>query len=88
MDEFIVEATLFDGEIVNLKTFGNKIEEVVDNLVQQRNIQSVGPIVRKGDGSQWRLIDKDALTKLRELRDQIEEESLLKSTLSDLGASV
>ena len=85
MDEFVVEAILFDGEIVNLKTFGNSIEEVVDSLVKQRNIQSVGPIVRKRDEGQWRLSDKDALTKLREIRDQIKDESLLKLCLSDLG---
>ena len=85
MDEFVVEVTLFDGEIVNLKTFGNNIEEVVDNLVQQRNIQSVGRIVRKKDEGQWRLNDTDALAKLREIRDQIKDKSLLRLCLSDLG---
>ena len=85
MDEFLVEATLFEGGIIILKTFGSNIQEVVDNLVQLRSIKSVGTIVRKKDEAKWRLNDKDALTKLREKRNQIEDESLLRYCLSDLG---
>ena len=85
MDEFLVEATLFEGEIIILKTFGSNIEEVVDNLVQLRSIKSVGTIVRKKDEAQCRLNDTDALTELREKRNQIEDESILRHCLSDLG---
>lgn len=85
MDEFLVEATLFEGEIIILKTFGSNIEEVVDNLVQLTSIKSVGTIVRKKDETQWHLNGKDALTELREKRNQIEDESLLRHCLSDFG---
>ena len=41
MDEFIVKATLEDGGVINLKTFGETIEEVVDTLVQMDTIKSI-----------------------------------------------
>ena len=85
MDEFIVSATLFEGDSIKLKTYGYTIEEAVDNLVQLQEIQSIESIVRKRDGALFTLKDKYALTKLREIRDQIENESLLTSCLSNLG---
>ena len=41
MDEFIVKATLDEGEKVNLLAFGLSIQDVVDNLVQMDTVQRV-----------------------------------------------
>ncbi len=82
MDEFIVKTTLEDGEEINLKTFGQTVEEVIDNLVQMDTVKRVGEVVRKRDGAVWHLNDQDALSKLRALRGQIQDEVLLKNVLT------
>ena len=84
MDEFIVKAILEEGEKINLLTFGQTIEEVVDNLVQMETIQRVDEVIRKRDRAVWHLKDQDAIKKLRELRSQIKDEVLLKKTLTDV----
>ncbi len=53
MDEFIVKATLEEGEKVNLLTFGLTIEEVVDNLIQMDTVQRVDEVIRKRDKAVW-----------------------------------
>ena len=87
MDEYITEVVLEDKEEIRLVTYGNNVEEVLDNLVQIRHIKYVKTIVKKSDGSSWKIPNKDALEVLRNLRDQIENESLLKITLNNLGAT-
>ena len=81
MDEFIVKATLDEGEKVNLLTFGLTIEDVVDNLVQMDTVQRVDEVIRKRDKAVWYLNDQEAISKLRALRNQIEDEVLLKTVL-------
>jgi len=81
MDEFIVKATLDEGEKVNLLTFGLTIEDVVDNLVQMDTVQRVDEVIRKRDKAVWYLNDQEAISKLRVLRNQIEDEVLLKTVL-------
>ena len=81
MDEFIVKATLEEGEKVNLLTFGLTIEEVVDNLIQMDTVQRVDEVIRKRDKAVWYLNDQEAISKLRVLRNQIEDEVLLKTVL-------
>ena len=49
MDEFIVKATLEEGEKINLLSFGQTIEEVVDNLVQMDTVKRVEEVIRKRD---------------------------------------
>ena len=82
MDEFIVKTTLEDGEEINLMTFGQTVEEVIDNLVQMDTVKRVAEVVRKRDGAVWYLNDQDALSKLKALRDQIQDEVLLKNVLT------
>ena len=82
MDEFIVKATLEEGEKVNLLTFGLTIEEVVDNLIQMDTVQRVDEVIRKRDKAVWYLNDQEAISKLRALRNQIEDEILLKNVLT------
>ena len=77
MDEFIVKATLVDGAVINLKTFGATIEEVVDNLVQMETIKWIEEVVRKKDNASWHLSDKNALSELREMRSQIKDKVLM-----------
>ena len=81
MDEFIVKATLDEGEKVNLLTFGLTIEDVVDNLVQMDTVQRVDEVIRKRDKAVWYLNDQEAISKLRVLRNQIEDEVLLKNVI-------
>ena len=81
MDEFIVKATLEEGEKINLLVFGQTVEEVVDNLVQMDTVQRVEEVIRKRDGASWHLNDQDAISKLTVLRRQIKDEVLLKSVL-------
>ena len=81
MDEFIVKATLDEGEKVNLLTFGLTIEDVVDNLVQMDTVQRVDEVIRKRDKAVWYLNDQEAISKLRVLRNQIEDEVLLKNAI-------
>ena len=83
MDEFIVKATLEDGGVINLKTFGETIEEVVDTLVQMDTIKSIQRVVRRKDKASWRLTDKKALSKLRQIRSQIKDEVILKKVLTE-----
>tara|TARA_B100001750_G_scaffold107442_1_gene84917 strand:+ start:361 stop:624 length:264 start_codon:yes stop_codon:yes gene_type:complete len=82
MDEFIVKATLEEGEKVNLLTFGLTIEEVVDNLIQMDTVQRVDEVIRKRDKAVWYLNDQEAISKLRVLRNRIEDEVLLKNVLT------
>ena len=82
MDEFIVKATLEEGEKINLLVFGHTVEEVVDNLVQMDTVQRVEEVIRKRDGASWHLNDKDAISKLRALRNQIKDKDLLKNVLT------
>ena len=82
MDEFIVKATLKEGEKINLLSFGQTIEEVVDNLVQMDAVKSVEEVIRKRDGASWHLNDTDAISKLRALRNQIKDKVLLKNVLT------
>lgn len=84
MDEFIVKATLVDGDVINLKTFGTTIEKVVDNLVQMKTIKSVEQIIRKKDSAGFQLSNQNALTELREMRSQIKDEVLLKKVLTGM----
>tara|TARA_B100001750_G_scaffold177888_1_gene146156 strand:- start:93 stop:356 length:264 start_codon:yes stop_codon:yes gene_type:complete len=84
MDEFIVKATLDEGEKVNLLTFGLTIEDVVDNLVQMDTVQRVDEVIRKRDKAVWYLNDQEAISKLRVLRNQIEDEVLLKNVIRSL----
>ena len=81
MDEFIVKATLEEGEKVNLLTFGLTIEDVVDDLVQMDTVQRVDEVIRKRDKAVWYLNDQEAISKLRVLRNQIEDEVLLKNVI-------
>ena len=81
MDEFIVKATLDEGEKVNLLTFGLTIEDVVDDLVQMDTVQRVDEVIRKRDKAVWYLNDQEAISKLRVLRNQIEDEVLLKNVI-------
>ena len=81
MDEFIVKATLDEGEKVNLLTFGLTIEDVVDNLVQMDTVRRVDEVIRKRDKAVWYLNDQEAISKLRVLRNQIEDEVLLKNVI-------
>ena len=82
MDEFIVKATLDEGEKVNLLTFGLTIEDVVDDLVQMDTVQRVDEVIRKRDKAVWYLNDQEAISKLRVLRNRIEDEVLLKNLLT------
>ena len=82
MDEFIVKSTLKEGEKINLLSFGQTIEEVVDNLVQIDAVKSVEEVIRKRDGAVWHLNDQDAISKLRALRSQIKDQVLLKNVLT------
>ena len=82
MDEFIVKSTLKEGEKINLLSFGQTIEEVVDNLVQIDAVKSVEEVIRKRDGASWHLNDKDAISKLRALRNQVKDKVLLKNVLT------
>ena len=41
MDEYITEVVLEDKEEIRLVTYGNSVEEVLDNLVQIKNIKYV-----------------------------------------------
>ena len=82
MDEFIVKATLDEGEKVNLLTFGLTIEDVVDDLVQMDTVQRVDEVIRKRDKAVWYLNDQEAISKLRVLRNRIEDEVLLKNVLT------
>ena len=84
MDEFIVKATLDEGEKVNLLTFGLTIEDVGDNLVQMDTVQRVDEVIRKRDKAVWYLNDQEAISKLRVLRNQIEDEVLLKNVIRSL----
>ena len=84
MDEFIVKATLDEGEKVNLLTFGLTIEDVVDDLVQMDTVQRVDEVIRKRDKAVWYLNDQEAISKLRVLRNQIEDEDLLKNEIRSL----
>ena len=81
MDEFIVKATLEEGEKVNLLAFGLTIEDVIDNLVQMDTVQRVDEVIRKRDKAVWYLNDQEAISKLRALRNQIEDEVLLKNVI-------
>ena len=82
MDEFIVKATLDEGEKVNLLAFGLSIEDVVDNLVQMDTVRRVDEVIRKRDKAVWYISDQEAISKLRALRNQIEDEVLLKNVLT------
>ena len=84
MDEFIVKTTLEDGEEINLMTFGQTVEEVIDNLVQMDTVIRVEEVIRKKDGAVWHLNDQDAISKLRVLRSQIKDEVLLKNVLTGI----
>tara|TARA_Y100000590_G_scaffold20843_1_gene24262 strand:+ start:1562 stop:1825 length:264 start_codon:yes stop_codon:yes gene_type:complete len=84
MDEFIVKATLEEGEKINLLVFGQTVEEVVDNLVQMDTVKRVEEVIRKRDGAKWHLNDRDAISKLRTLRSQIKDEVLLKNVLTGM----
>ena len=85
MHEYIATVILEDSEEINLLTYAGSIEEAVDNLVQIRHVKQIKKIIKKGSGNCWTLNNKGALSKLRELRDQIENEALLKSTLNRSG---
>ena len=81
MDEYTACVILEDSKEINLVTYADSIEEAVDNLVQIRHVKQIKKIIKKGSGNCWTLNNKGDLSKLRELRDQIENEVLLKSTL-------
>ena len=82
MDEFIVKATLEEGEKVNLLAFGLTIEDVIDNLVQMDTVQRGDEVIRKRDKAVWYISDQEAISKLRALRNQIKDEILLKNVLT------
>jgi len=85
MDEFIVKATLEGGEELNLLAFGLTIEGVVDNLAQMDTVQRVDEVIRKRDKAVWNINDHEVISKLRVLRNQIEDEVLLKKVLTGAG---
>lgn len=85
MHEYIATVILEDSEEINLLTYAGSIQEAVDNLVQIRHIRQIKKIIRKSSGDCWTLNNQDALSRLREIRGQIENESLLKSTLNRSG---
>lgn len=82
MDEFIVKATLLEGEEITLQALGETIEEVVDTLVQIEAIKSIQHIIRKKDKFSWHLKDKEALSKLREIRFQIKDQITIRKALT------
>ena len=65
-------------------TFGLTIEDVVDDLVQMDTVQRVDEVIRKRDKAVWYLNDQEAISKLRVLRNQIEDEVLLKNVIRSL----
>ena len=85
MDEYIATVILENCQEIKLLTYAGTIQEAVDNLVQIRHIKQIKIIIRKSSGDCWTLNNQDALSRLREIRGQIENESLLKSTLNRSG---
>tara|TARA_R100001369_G_scaffold43811_1_gene69913 strand:+ start:924 stop:1202 length:279 start_codon:yes stop_codon:yes gene_type:complete len=82
MEEYIVKVIDEDGESLSLKNYGQTLNEVIDNIVCMNQIDSIQKITRVKDNIV--LINKTntiSLQKLRMLRQEIKNESELRSML-------
>jgi len=82
MEEYIVKVIDEDGESLSLKNYGQTLNEVIDNIVCMNQIDSIQKITRVKDNIV--LINKTNtifLQKLRMLRQEIKNESELRSML-------
>ena len=87
MDEYLVNAVDQEEHVIRLKSYGNNIAEVVDNLVKMPGLESVASITRQSDSRVWNQLDKDTFKTLKEMRGVIDKRGLeghLKLALQDL----
>ena len=81
MDEYIIDVN-FDGQKDIIKTYASSVYEAVDTIVAIETITDIISIVRSEDKKSWRT-DNINLSKLRELRNSINDESLIYQELKD-----
>jgi len=72
MEEYIVDV-IFDGNKEQLKTYSASPMEVVDSMISFENVSAINKITRQTDKKNWSFDNKN-LTRLRELRDLIDNE--------------
>tara|TARA_R100000963_G_C4550588_1_gene43696 strand:+ start:248 stop:505 length:258 start_codon:yes stop_codon:yes gene_type:complete len=75
MDEYTLEVNI-EGHKEEIKSYSNSIHHVVDAMVNLNTIVSISKITRTRDKQVWNF-DDASLDKLRELRNEIQNEALI-----------
>jgi hypothetical protein len=82
MEDFKAIVVFSEGDIVSLKNYAHNINELVDNLVQIKEIINIIQVERLSDGKVWNFKKKEIdFLALRTARDEIFNESQLKRVL-------
>lgn len=85
MEEYIAKVIFSEGEIVTIKNYAKNIFETIDNLVMMEEIIHVVDIVRVSDNKIYNVGDGPySFLELREAREKIKNENLLRRNLQDL----
>ena len=71
MDEYIITVLDSEQEVLNIKSFAETIEELIDNIVCMEYIESVISVTRTEDNKTWNIKDDVSLSLLREYRNKI-----------------
>ena len=71
MDEYIITVLDSEQEVLNIKSFAETIEELIDNIVCMEYIESVISVTRTKDNKTWNIKDDVSLSLLREYRNKI-----------------
>ena len=82
MDEYLIDA-IIDGERQLLKTYAVNVSEAFDLMIQLTQISKIFSIRRTKDNDKWEIENKN-LTYLRELRSQINDESIIQNMIGKL----
>jgi|TARA_B110000196_G_C20890849_1_gene541205 hypothetical protein len=89
MEDFKAIVVFSEGDIVSLKNYAHNINELVDNLVQIKEIINIIQVERLSDGKVWNFKKKEIdFLALRTARDEIFNESQLKRVLLSSVTSI
>lgn len=85
MEEYNAEVIFSEGEIVTIKNYAKNIFEVIDNLVQIKEIIHIVEVVRVSDKKSYNLGDEPySFLEIRNARKKIQNENNLRKRLQDL----
>jgi hypothetical protein len=77
MDEYIVEVVI-DNHRETIKTFGNSVYSIIDNLIMMPSVEAILSLKRVYDSKTW---DVDGLDveNMREMREEIDNDALVEA---------